>query len=303
MRAIKMAPRLYMKKARMFLATIALVCIAACDKEDSFNTLPAGDLLKPLSLQAHTNPAWVSSGALFEREQNPARPWSPYVWASNAAALQSISNDKPRLDRTIKALIDDMRANSIVDDEGNYRAVSLKPYFFDKYKISAPWYSAFGNAAFAIGLMHIRRVTGDTSYDRLINEYLETIVKRYSYKTPDGNIWFPEYISDDLPNGRINVINGHFFVIATMYEWKIMSKTKEYDKPISLGLDTMRDELPNFIQDGYFSYADGFPQIKDYGQQRAVNFAVASCELREDICSIAVKYQKLYNLWNEQAKK
>lgn len=76
-----------------------------------------------------------------------------------------------------------------------------------------------------------------------------------------------------------------------------LKQTNKYDKHITQGLDTMRDELPNFIQDGYFSYAEGFDHIKDYGQQRAVNFAVASCELRNEICPIAVRYQKLFHDW------
>ncbi len=280
------------------MASLVLVSIAACNKADNFNTLPAGNLFKPLSLEAHSNPTWASSGNLFEREQNPAR-WSPYVWASNASALQSIANDKPRLDVTIKALLDEMSANSIIDDEGHYRVIYRYPYVFDKYSISAPWYSAFGNAAIAIGLMHIRTLTGDTSRDYLIEDYLDTVITNYSYKTPQGNTWFAEYVSNDLPNGHVSVINGHFFVIAAMYEWKHLKNTEKYDKHISAGLDTMRDELPKFIQNGYFSYADGFPHIKDYGQQRAVNFAVASCELRDEICPIAVRYQKLFSSWSK----
>ncbi|MEE9942794.1 D-glucuronyl C5-epimerase family protein [Pseudomonas asiatica] len=296
MHAIKMAYRLDMKKARTFFAAVALLSLAACGKHDDFNNLPAGELFKPLSLQAHNNPTWAASSAPFEREQNPAR-WSPYVWASNASALQSIANDKQRLDSTIKALLDEMSANSIIDDEGNYRVIYRYPYVFDKYPISAPWYSAFGNASIAVGLMHIRNLTGDTSRDWLIDDYLNTVITKYSYKTPEGNTWFAEYVSDDLPNGHVSVINGHFFVIAAMYEWRNLKKTDKYDKYISAGLDTMRDELPKFIQNGYFSYADGFPHIKDYGQQRAVNFAAASCELRDSICPIAVRYQKLFNTW------
>lgn len=279
------------------LLTIAVICVtAACSKQDNFNTLPPGEMFKLLSLQAHTNPTWANSADLYENAQNPSR-WSPYLWASNAAALQSLANDKPRLEATIKALFDEMNANSVIDNEGNYRIIYRYPYFFEKYKISAPWYSAFGNAAVAVGLMHIRNLTSDTSKDPLIDDYLNTIITKYSYKNPKGNIWFAEYISDDLPNGHINVINGHFFVIAVMYEWRNLKQTNKYDKHITQGLDTMRDELPNFIQDGYFSYAEGFDHIKDYGQQRAVNFAVASCELRNEICPIAVRYQKLFHDW------
>ncbi|KYC26089.1 D-glucuronyl C5-epimerase family protein [Pseudomonas sp. ABFPK] len=286
-----------MFKARA-LVLAALLALGACEKQDNFNTLPPGEMLKPLSLQAHSNPTWAASANLYEQAQNPSR-WSPYVWASNAGALQSIASDKPRLQATIKALMDEMHANSIVDDEGNYRVIYRYQYIFDKYPISAPWYSAFGNAAIAVGLMHIRNVTGDTSNDWLINDYLDTIVNNYSFKTKEGNTWFAEYVSKDLPDGHVSVINGHFFVVATMYEWKGISKTNKYDKPISQGLDTMRDELPKFIQNGYFSYADGFPHIKDYGQQRAVNFAVAACELRDEICPIAVRYQKLFSSWKK----
>jgi len=287
-----------MNKIIRLIALAAIITSAACSKQDNFNTLSPGEMLKPISLQAHNNPTWASSDSQYEKSQNPAK-WSPYFWASNAAALQSIANDKPRLEATVRALMDEMKANSIVDSDGNYRVIYRFPYVFDKYPMSAPWYSAFGNAAIAVGLMHIRNSTGDTSNDGLNNEYLDTIVKKYSYKTPEGNIWFAEYISDDLPDGHVSVINGHFFVVAAMYEWKSMSKTNRYDRPISQGLDTMRDELPKFIQDGYFSYADGFKHMKDYGQQRAVNFAVASCKLRDEICPIAVRYQKLFNEWSK----
>lgn len=283
---------------KMILLVSVLLSLVACSKKDDFNKLPQGKMLNALSLQAHNNQAWASSGELYERAQNPDR-WSPYIWASNAAALSSLANDKPKLDATIKSLIDEMHDNSVSDSDGNYRVTYRYAYTFDKYSISAPWYSAFGNAAVAIGLMHIRNLTGDTSRDWLIDNYLNTAITKYSYKTPKGNTWFAEYVSDDLPGGHVSVINGHFFVIAAMYEWRNLKQTEKYDTYITQGLDTMRDELPNFIQDGYFSYAEGFEHIKDYGQQRAVNFAKESCELRDEICPTAKRYQDLFSAWSK----
>jgi len=297
-RAIEWSQSKIMKSIFKIIAITAFVVTSACSKQDDFKSLPRGELFKPLSLQAHTNPTWAASGDLYERAQNPAR-WSPYVWASNAAALDSLAGDKARLDSTIRSLLSEMNANTVVDRDGSYSVVYRYPYVFDKYQISAPWYSAFGNASIAIGLMHIRNVTGDTSRDLVIENYLDTIIKKYSFKNKNGNTWYAEYVSPDLPDGHVSVVNGHFYVVAAMYEWKLISKSNRYDKYISMGLDTIQEELPNFIEDGYFSYAEGFKQIRDYGQQRAVNFAKASCALRDEICPIANKYEELLRTWTK----
>lgn len=66
-----------MFKARA-LVLAALLALGACEKQDNFNTLPPGEMLKPLSLQAHSNPTWAASANLYEQAQNPSR-WSPYV--------------------------------------------------------------------------------------------------------------------------------------------------------------------------------------------------------------------------------
>jgi hypothetical protein len=254
----------------------------------------SGDLLRVLVLDAHSNPTWAASTSLVEKKQGER--WSPYVWASNAAALPSIQSDPARTDATAQALLAELR--KYTEGTGDGRVIGYDyDYEFTKYTLRAPWRSAFANAAAAIGLMHIKDSAPHLVTGAMIESYLAPIWPKLSFPDEAGYRWFTEYIDEELPGGRVDVINGHFFVVVAMYEWKLRTGTTDYDAAIKAGLDTMQMALPEMIQNGYFSYARGFPEIPDYGQQRAVNFAGAACELRPTICPIAARYRELYAKW------
>lgn len=55
-----------------------------------------------------------------------------------------------------------------------------------------------------------------------------------------------------------------------------------------MGLTTMAVELPGQIQNRYFSYGPAWPEIIDYGQERAVLQAGGACQLTLDpgLCGI-----------------
>jgi len=279
---------------RILLSGFTVVLLGGCGAP--VPTTAPKSLLQPVSLEAHSNSAWADGNDLYEKAQG-GRGWSPYTWASNAAALPSLKDDPARRARTVEELLKELRSHT-EDSGGMLRIRYDYNYFFDQYTIETPWYSAFGNAAAAIGLMHIYSLTPTPAMKDLIERYLDAIGNGLSFNDGNGNIWFSEYIAKGLPNGHVDVMNGHFFSVIAMYEWRSRTSTKRYDKNITDGLDTMEKALPEMIQDGYFSYARGFPNIKDYGQQRAVNFAVAACKLRTTVCPITVQYQDLfYRQW------
>ena len=283
---------------RIIYASVLLVSLAGCRESSLDEPGKPESLLTALSLNAHESSAWARSNDLYETPL-PER-WSPYVWAVNAGALAAISADQERLKRTSDALLAELKLHA--EDRGDYTLVRYDyQYFFGNSPMTAPWYSSFGNAAAAIGLMHIKEATKRTDLDPLINRYLGALSEHLSHHDEKGNLWMSEYISPSLPGGRVDVMNGHFYAIAAMYEWRKRTDDTQYDGLIMDGLSSMKNSLPLMVQDGYFSYAINYPEIKDYGQQRAVNFAVAACSLDKSICPEADEYRALFNKWNSIA--
>lgn len=278
------------------IAVSALVFLLVGCRDSSLDEpgIP-NSMLEVLSLNAHDSSAWAGSNDLFEKPL-PER-WSPYAWASNAGALRAIAADPDRVKKTSDALLSELQRHA--EDRGDYTLVRYDyQYFFGNSPITAPWYSSFGNASVAIGLMHIKEATKRTDLDSLINRYLGGIGEYLSHLDEKGDLWMSEYVSPSLPGGRVDVMNGHFYAVAAMYEWRKRTDDTRYDGQIMDGLAAMKSGLPKMVQDGYFSYAIGHPEIKDYGQQRALNFAVAACSLDKSICPEADRYKTLFNQWN-----
>lgn len=251
---IKRNSRLY----RLITASVILLSLAGCGSPLDEPGKPKS-LFKVLTLEAHANPLYSLSGGLYEKPL-PAR-WSPYAWAQNAAALDSLSNDKERLNRTADELLRELAKHS--DDHGALRVVRYDfTYVFDQNTLSAPWYSALGNSIAAIGLMHISEATGRKDVNEFALSYLKAIEPELSHRDDKGRIWFSEYVTTSLPEGRVDVINGHFGSIVAFYEWRNRNKDRQFDEIIIAGLKTMHDYLPLMIQDGYFFYARGYPHIK-----------------------------------------
>ena len=254
-------------------------------------------MLRPLMLQSHVDPEWAQSSRLFGTMQTDK--WSPYTWAENARLLASIQGDPQRTDKTAQALLDELAKHTERTASGLVIRYDYD-YNFAGYILKAPWYSAFGNAAAAVGLMQIQKYAPQVNAGAMVADYLNPAISIFANADDSGRLWFSEYVAKEAPDSRVDVVNGHFFVIASLYEWRVRTGSPAYDRAINAGLDTIESALPEMIQDGYFSYARGFPQVKDYGQERAVNLALAACRLRASICPVAQKYQALYREWSSE---
>lgn len=90
------------------------------------------------------------------------------------------------------------------------------------YTVRPPWRSAFANAAVALGFMQATQAMPGRRDElmRVALAYLKPATTILAWTDESGDLWFTEYIGPGLPNQRIGVMNGHFFVIDAMHEWR-----------------------------------------------------------------------------------
>lgn len=242
------------------------------------------DLSRVLGLEQHENPTYANSDSLFEKPHGDR--WSAYLWAQNAGALPSLKHDPERMEATRAALLADLAPHV----GGGFVLARYDYSFAPGVVMNDPWRSAFSNAVVAIGLMHLG--AHDAALDYLVK--IETDLSGED----EGRTWFIEYLDNE---DRVDVMNGHFFAVAAMHEYGRQTGDMRFDGAIKRGLETMDYQLPLMVDDARkcFLYAKGFDAC-DYGQQRAVNFAEASCAIYEPLCDDAKIYREKFKEWTTQ---
>ena len=244
------------------------------------------DLTTVLSVQAHSNHLYTDSTTLYE--QPDTDPWDPYVWAQNAGALPSLDGDPVRQAATKQALLDEL-AQHVSGD----LVIATYDYQDDVVAVDGPWRSGFSNAVVAIGLMNL----GEN--DRALT-YLSAIPDELAFQD-GGYTWYPEYI-DPTSIHHFDVMNGHFYAVGAMYDYWRRTGDPRFASAILAGLVTMQHELPLLVdpQEKCFLYSAGASAC-DYGQERAMNFASAACQMFRPICPEAQVYQQTFIQWNSQS--
>jgi hypothetical protein len=155
------------------------------------------------------------------------------------------------------------------------------------------WRSAFANALTAQGYLHLWQLTGERQYLYLARFLFRGMVDDSApegyrlYEIDDeGALW---YLGIAAPGGvSLKIYNEHSAVVFAMVHYYNVTGDRGYAWQIRMGLTTMAVTLPGQIQNGYFSYGPAWPDIIDYGQERAVLHADGACQLTLDpgLCGI-----------------
>lgn len=247
--------------------------------------LPDIDLEATLSVQAHSNSVYANGTNLFEQPQ-PGPHWSAFVWAENAGGLPSLDGQPDRQAAAKAALMAELAQHVsggfVVADYAYEAAPALE--------MAPGWRSGFDNAVVAFGLMNM----GEND---LALTYLQPFLSEL--RVVDGDrTWFPEYI--DIGTGaHLDVVNGHFYVVAAMFEYQRRTGDTRFTASIEAGLQTLTWVLPEQVDEKQmcFRYASGADAC-DYGQQRIVSFAATACQLYAPICATAQAYEADFRRWH-----
>lgn len=247
--------------------------------------LPSIDLTGVLSVQAHSNDVYANGTNLLEQPQ-PGPHWSAYIWAENLSGLPSLDGQPDRQAAAKAALMAELAQHSsgpfIVSDYAYEAAPALE--------MAPGWRSGFDNAVVAIALLNV----GEND---LALTYLTPFLDQLRFVDGDRT-WFPEYI--DTPTGNhLDVVNGHFYVVAAMYEYWRRTGDTRFQASIQAGLQTFTWVLPEQVDETQqcFLYASGLDHC-DYGQARIVSFAAAACQLYAPICAEAQAYDADFKRWH-----
>jgi hypothetical protein len=250
----------------------------------SVTSLPSIDLTPVLSIQVHSNDVYANGTNLLEQPQSGAH-WSAYIWAENVSGLPSLDGQPDRQAAAKAALMTELAQHV----SGPY-VVSDWDFPVANLDMKPGWRSGFANAVVAFAFMNIGENDNALTY---LQPFLN------SMRFTDGDrTWFPEYI--DTPTGaHLDVVNGHFYAVAAMYEYWRRTGDTRFQANIQAGLQTLTWVLPEQVDETQkcFRYASGFG-ICDYGQQRIVLFAQAACQLYQPICAEAQVYDDDFKRWH-----
>jgi hypothetical protein len=250
-------------------------------------------------------PRWVQLGQSF----------NPYFFAKNSAVL--LGEHRRRglrgIEWEVVEYLDQVaRAYLVYLPSGNVQVEHRFAYDFaadSPHEMHVPtgWRSAFANALTAEGYLHLWKLTGESQHLHLARSLYRGIVDdsapegyRLYEIGEDGELW---YLGAAAPGGiSLKIYNEHSAVVFAMVHYYNETGNQGYTRQIRMGLTTMAVALPGQMQNGYFSYGPKWPDIVDYGQERAVLHADGACQVTRDpgLCGIFAAFASRFKA-NEQA--
>jgi hypothetical protein len=234
---------------------------------------------------------WVKLGQSF----------NPYAFAQNCGILLAEYRRRGLRDSEWQVLeyLDQIARDYFVYlPSGNLQVEHRFAYHFaagtpNEIHFPTGWRSAFANALTAEGYLHLWQLTGEHQYlylARLLYRGMVDDSAPEGYRLyeidDDGMLW---YLGIAAPGGiALKIYNEHSAVVFAMVHYYNVTGDQGYTWQIRMGLSTMAVALPGQIQNGYFSYGPAWPDIIDYGQERAVLQAGGACQLTLDpgLCGI-----------------